>query len=88
MPTCCRSGTAIAYDGAGLAKAERLIGEVMASGAKLAVLPEAFLTGYPKGAFGTLSWGRGARRAGTRRHLRTRSMFRDRRPSGCGGAGA
>lgn len=40
---------------AGLAKAERLMAEAAAAGSKLAVFPEAFLGGYPKGAdFGTL----------------------------------
>lgn len=40
---------------AGLANAERLLAEAAATGARLAVFPEAFLTGYPKGAsFGTL----------------------------------
>jgi len=40
---------------AGLAKAERLIADAAATGAKLVVFPEAFLTGYPKGAtFGAL----------------------------------
>lgn len=40
---------------AGLAKAELWIEKAAAAGAKLAVFPEAFLTGYPKGAsFGTL----------------------------------
>jgi nitrilase len=40
---------------AGLAKAELWMEKAAAAGAKLAVFPEAFLTGYPKGAsFGTL----------------------------------
>lgn len=40
---------------AGLAKAEGLIAQAAAAGAQLAVFPEAFLTGYPKGAsFGVL----------------------------------
>lgn len=40
---------------AGLRNAERLLAEAAATGARLAVFPEAFLTGYPKGAsFGTL----------------------------------
>jgi len=40
---------------AGLAKAEQWLAKAAAAGARLAVLPEAFLTGYPKGAsFGTL----------------------------------
>ena len=40
---------------AGLAKAASLIAKAAGTGAKLAVFPEAFLTGYPKGAhFGTL----------------------------------
>ena len=39
----------------GLVKAERLIAEAAGAGSKLAVFPEAFLTGYPRGAdFGAL----------------------------------
>ncbi len=38
-----------------IAKAERLIGEAAATGAKVIVFPEAFVTGYPKGlSYGTV----------------------------------
>ena len=41
----------ILFDSAGtLAKAEQLIAEAAAGGARLAVFPEAFIGGYPKGA--------------------------------------
>jgi len=50
-----QSGSNLFDTAATLAKAERLIAEAAAAGAKLLVFPEAFIGGYPKGAdFGTL----------------------------------
>ncbi|HUI57300.1 MAG TPA: nitrilase-related carbon-nitrogen hydrolase [Bryobacteraceae bacterium] len=50
-----QSGSLLFDTVATLAKAERLIAEAAAAGAKLLVFPEAFIGGYPKGAsFGTL----------------------------------
>jgi nitrilase len=51
-----------------IAKAERLIGEAAAGGAKVIVFPEAFVTGYPKGlSYGTVV---GARDAAGREEFR------------------
>lgn len=63
---------AVPYDvAAGLAKAEQWLEKAAAAGAKLTVFPEAFLTGYPKGAsFGTLLGSRSEQgRAEFRRYL-------------------
>lgn len=45
-----QAGSVLFDSGATLAKAERLIAEASASGARLIVFPEAFVGGYPKGA--------------------------------------
>jgi nitrilase len=51
VPVAVVQAGSILYDSAGtLAKAERLIAEAAAGGARLAVFPEAFIGGYPKGA--------------------------------------
>src|ERR1035438_2278899 len=50
-----QAGSILFDNEATLAKAERLMAEAAAGGAKLIVFPEAFAGGYPKGAdFGTL----------------------------------
>jgi len=45
-----QAGSILFDSGATLAKAERLIAEASAGGARLIVFPEAFIGGYPKGA--------------------------------------